>query len=143
MKEKVLFLCTHNSARSQMAEGLLRKMYGKYYDVYSAGISPSGIIPYTIKVMEEIGIDISHQRSKSILDFKGKKFDYIVTVCDKAKELCPFFPNGKHYLHKSFQDPVKNINNEQEALEVFRKVRDEIKKWIEKEFWKERRNEIS
>lgn len=131
-KKKVLFLCTHNSARSQMAEGILRKLRGDCYDVYSAGIYPSGIIFYTKKVMEEIGIDVSGQRSKSIDEFKGMRFDFVITVCDQAKELCPFFPDGEIQLHKNFENPAKYTGDE--ALPVFRRVRDEIKKWIEETF---------
>ncbi|MEM1513729.1 MAG: arsenate reductase ArsC [Candidatus Thermoplasmatota archaeon] len=133
-KQKVLFICMHNSARSQMAEGFLRAMCGEYYEAYSAGVQPSEVNPYAIKVMSEIGIDISKHRSKSIDEFYGIKFDYIVTVCDDAKEACPFFPGGKKYVHKGFIDPSKYEATEEEKLMIFRKVRDEIKEWIEKEF---------
>lgn len=96
-KKKVLFICTHNNARSQMAEGLLRSLYGDIYDTYSAGIEPSVVRKEAIKVMKEIGIDISKQRSKSVDEFLGIGFDYVVTVCDYAKDTCPFFPGGKNY----------------------------------------------
>ncbi|AGK61940.1 protein tyrosine phosphatase [Archaeoglobus sulfaticallidus PM70-1] len=124
MKKKVLFLCTENSARSQMAEGLLRALYGDRFEVYSAGIKPKTVNPNAVKVMREIGIDISSQKSKSVEEFRGMKFDLVVTVCDDAKENCPFFP-GKKIVHKSFTDPAKSNN-----LDAFRKVRDEIRKWI-------------
>ncbi|OHB83191.1 MAG: ArsC family transcriptional regulator [Planctomycetes bacterium RIFCSPHIGHO2_02_FULL_38_41] len=136
MKEKVLFICTHNSARSQMAEGFLRAMYGDYYDVYSAGIEPSKVNPYAIKVMAEIGIDISTQYSKNIDVFSGIKFDYVVTVCNQAKERCPFFQGGKEYLHCDFEDPSQINGNENQKLTNFKRVRDAIRNWIEKTFSK-------
>lgn len=120
-KKNVLFLCTHNAARSQMAEGLLRKSYGQRYIAQSAGIYPTQVHPLAIQVMKEIGIDISHHRSKSIDEFRGSSFDVVVTVCDHAKESCPFFP-GKNVLHQGFYDP--------RSLEEFRKIRDEIQQWI-------------
>ena len=133
-KKKIIFICTHNSARSQMAEALLRFMYGHKYQVFSAGTNPSKVNPFAIKVMAEIGIDISKHRSKSIDEFLKDKFDFIVTVCDSAKENCPFFPNGKNYIHKGFVDPSSFEGNEQEKLQIFRKVRDEIKEWLIKTF---------
>ena len=136
MKKKVLFLCTHNSARSQMAEGLLRAMYGDYYDVYSAGIEPSKVNPYAIKVMSEIGIDISTQYSKNIDVFSGIKFDYVITVCNQAKEKCTFFGGGKEYLHCDFEDPSQINGNENQKLTNFKRVRDSIRNWIEKTFSK-------
>ena len=101
VKKSVLFLCSHNSCRSQMAEGLLKSYYSDSYDVFSAGIIPTNVNPYAVEVMKEIGIDISSNSSKSIDEFKDKKFDIVVTVCDDAKEVCPFFP-GKKILHKNF-----------------------------------------
>jgi len=133
MKQKVLFLCTNNSARSQMAEGLLNTIYGSRYEAYSAGIEPTTLNPYAVEVMKELGIDISNNRSKSIEEFRGKTFGYVVTVCDNAKEVCPFFP-GKKILHKSFEDPAEFEGNIEETLDVFRRVRDEIKDWIKKTF---------
>ena len=133
MKKKVLFVCTHNSARSQMAEGLLNAIHGERYEGYSAGIEPTEVSPYIVKAMAEIGIDISKHRSKSIEEFRGKNFEYVVTVCDKAKETCPFFP-GRKILHKSFRDPSKFKGSEDETLEKVRQVRDEIKDWIENTF---------
>jgi len=134
MKKKVLFICTHNSARSQMAEGILRTLYGDRYEAYSAGTQPTKVNPYAIKVMSEIGIDISNHRSKSAEEFRGKEFDYVVTVCDNAKEACPFFPGGKTYLHKGFKDPSEFKGNENEIVAEFQRVRDEIKRWIEETF---------
>ncbi len=135
-KKKVLFICTHNSARSQMAEGLLNALYGDHYEAYSAGTEPSRVNPYAIKIMAEIGIDISNHFSKSIEKFKGMEFDFVVTVCDYAKENCPFFPGGKKYLHKGFKDPSKVKGDKNRVLEEFRRIRDEIKNWIEKTFSK-------
>lgn len=132
--KKVLFICTHNSARSQMAEGLIRSLYGDVYDAYSAGIEPSVVRKEAIKVMKEIGIDISKQRSKSVEEFIEMKFDYVVTVCDHAKDTCPFFPGGKNYMHQGFYDPSEYRGIESERLSKFRDVRDEIKDWIERTF---------
>lgn len=132
-KEKILFICTHNSARSQMAEGIMKSLYGEYYDVYSAGTVPSEVNPYAIKVMSEIGLDISKQRSKSIDEFRDFRFDYVITVCDQAKESCPFFPGGV-IIHKGFKDPSQSRGTEDEILTEFRKVRDEIKIWIKQTF---------
>lgn len=118
-----------------MAEALLNSLYGEKYEAYSAGIEPREINPYVIKAMAEIGIDISKQRSKSIKEFWGQKFEYVITVCDHAKENCPFFP-GEEIIHKSFEDPSKFRGSEEEIMEKVRRVRDEIKKWIEETFGK-------
>lgn len=126
MKKKVLFICTHNSARSQMAEGFLNALYGDRYEGYSAGMETAKVNPYAVKVMAEIGIDISAHRSKSIEEFRGKSFDYVVTVCDHAKEACPFFP-GEKILHRDFEDPSEFKGTTDEILEEVRRVRDEIK----------------
>jgi arsenate reductase len=133
-KKKVLFICTHNSARSQIAEGLLKDLYGDKYEACSAGTEPSAINPFAIKAMNEIGIDISKQRSKSINEFMNSQFDYVITVCDLAKAACPFFPNGKHYLHKSFKDPSETSGSDAEKLRAFCISRDEIKRWLEEIF---------
>ncbi len=133
-KKKVLFICTHNSARSQMAEGLLKHFHGDRYDVYSAGTDPTKVNPYAIKVMEEIGIDISKNYSKNIDKFLNDDFEFVITVCDRANEFCPFFPGGKKRLHKSFEDPSEFEGSNQEKLDVFRQIRDEIKEWINKIF---------
>lgn len=113
-----------------MAEALLRALYGEKYDAYSAGTQPSGVNRYAVQVMKEIGIDISAQRSKSIDEFRGWNFDVVVTVCDQARESCPFFPGARKYLHQGFEDPSGFEGSEAEKLAVFRKVRDEIKAWI-------------
>ena len=132
MKE-ILFICTHNSARSQMAEAIVNALHGDRYKAYSAGTEPTSINPYVIKVMSEIGIDTSRQKSKSIKEFQGKRFNYVVTVCDHAKETCPFFP-GEKIVHKSFADPSKVQGTEEQILKQVRHVRDEIREWIEKTF---------
>ncbi len=137
MKKKVLFICTHNSARSQMAEGLLRSLYGDHYEAYSAGTQPSRVNPYAIKAMAEIGINISTHYSKNIDVFHGIRFDYVVTVCNKAKEACPLFQGGNASLHNDFDDPSQLNGNEDEKLAGFRKTRDVIQGWIEKTFGKE------
>jgi len=133
MKKKVLFICTHNSARSQIAEGFLNALYGSSYEAHSAGIEPTSVNPYAIKVMAEIGIDISAHRSKGMEEFRGENFAYVVTVCDHAKEACPFFP-GETILHRGFDDPSEFTGTEDEILAEIRRVRDEIKGWIEKTF---------
>ena len=135
-KKRVLFICTHNAARSQMAEGLLRVLHGGLYEAYSAGTEPGGVSPYSFKVMNEIGIDMGAHRSKSIQEFFGQQFDYVVTVCDQAKEACPYFPGGKKIVHQSFADPSVLIGTEEEIIADFRRIRDEIKSWIENEFVK-------
>jgi len=132
-KKRVLFICTHNSARSQMAEGFLKAFYPEHYEVYSGGIKPSEVNPYAIKVMKEIDIDISHHRAKSVSEFVGQTFDYVITVCDQAKESCPFFPGGK-IIHKSFKDPSQLKGTEKEVIIGFRVARDEIRDWIESDF---------
>jgi arsenate reductase len=123
-KKRVLFLCTGNSARSQMAEGLLRADAGERYEVFSAGTSPKGLHPQTIATMKEIGVDVSHQTSKNVAHFDGKHFDYVITVCDRAKEACPVFP-GSTTIHWSFDDPADAPDEEQP--QTFRRVRDEIR----------------
>jgi arsenate reductase len=133
-KNRVLFICTHNAARSQMAEGLLRALHGNRYEVFSAGTEPGRVSPYAIKVMAEIGIDIGAHRAKKIQEFLDQAFDYVVTVCDHAKESCPFFPGGKKILHQSFEDPSTLTGPEEEIMAGFRRIRDEIRRWIEEEF---------
>ncbi len=128
MKQRVLFLCTGNSARSQMAEGLLRHMAGDRFEVFSAGTRPAGLNPNAVKAMAEIGIDISRSRSKSVDEFAAQKFDYVLTVCDNAKEQCPIFPGNGNRVHRSFEDPAAAPPDQQ--LAVFRKVRDQIAEWL-------------
>lgn len=134
MKERVLFICIHNSARSQMAEGLLRSLYGERYEVISAGTEPGEVNPNAIEVMKEIGIDISNHYSKNVKDFINEDFDYVVTVCGGARETCPFFPGGKKQLHKGFEDPSSFSGNKEEVLAKFREIRDNLKEWIEEFF---------
>lgn len=137
-KKRVLFICTHNSARSQIAEGFLKGLHGERYEAYSAGTQPSTVNPYAIKVMAEIGIDISKQRAKSVNEFLGVEFDYVITVCNHAKETCPFFSGAKNYLHQGFTDPSHLKGNEDEILNAFRYVRDEIRDWLVKTFGDEK-----
>jgi len=134
LKETVLIICNHNSARSQIAEGLLKSLFGEYYEVYSAGSDPTIVNPYAIEVMIEIGVDISKNRSKSLKEFDGLEFDYVVTVCGGDSQTCPFFSEGKTYLHERFEDPTKVNGTDQEKIDAFRRTRDEIKRWIEKTF---------
>ncbi len=126
-KRNVLFLCTGNSCRSQMAEGLARHFYGHLYDVYSAGTQPSGYVhPLAIRVMQEIGIDISQGYSKSPDEFRDVTFDLVITVCDDAAETCPLWLREGHVEHIGFYDPAQAQGSEEERLAVFRQVRDEI-----------------
>lgn len=130
-KKRVLILCTGNSARSQMAEGLLRHDGGEAFEVDSAGVKPSQVRPEAIEVMKEIGIDISGHRSKSVDEFNGQEFDYVITVCDHAKETCPVFPGKTRRIHESFEDPpAPGTKSEEETLAIFRRVRDEIREWM-------------
>lgn len=131
VNKKVLFLCTQNSARSQMAEALLNNMYPDRYEAFSAGTHPSKVNPYAVEAMRRLGIDISNHRSKSIEEFKDHEFDYVITVCDNARENCPYFP-GKMVIHQSFPDPASKKGTDHEILAEFIKVRDQIKEWIEK-----------
>lgn len=125
-KGRVLILCTGNSARSQMAEGLLREMAGGRFEVESAGTRPAGLRPEAVEAMREAGVDISGQRSKSVDEFAGQKFDYVITVCDNAREECPVFPAGTRRVHWSFDDPAAVRGDDAERLAAFRRVRDEI-----------------
>jgi len=122
-KKRVLFLCTGNSARSQMAEGLLRSMASDRFDVVSAGTQPKGVHPRTIDAMRELGIDVSSHSSKDVQQFLNENFDYVITVCDRAKQACPIFP-GAEPIHWGFDDPA-DANPEQQ-MEAFRRVRNEI-----------------
>jgi arsenate reductase len=126
MKKRVLFLCTGNSCRSQMAEGWLRHLAGDRFDVSSAGTSPVGLNPGAVEAMRESGVDISAHRSKHLTEFAGVRFDYVVTVCDRARETCPIFPGARTVLHWSFDDPAAAKGTDEERRAVFRRVRDEI-----------------
>lgn len=126
-KTRVLFLCSGNSARSQMAEALLRKKAGDQFEVYSAGLEPAGLNPYTVRVLEEIGLDTINLRSKSLNSFIGKMhFGYLITVCSRAEEKCPIFPGMGMRLHWPFDDPAAFKGSEEETMAVFRGVRDQI-----------------
>ncbi|HEX2268837.1 MAG TPA: arsenate reductase ArsC [Pyrinomonadaceae bacterium] len=130
-QKRVLILCTGNSARSQMAEGLLRHEAGDRFDVQSAGINPTSVRPEAIEAMKEIGVDISKHRSKSVDDFAGEDFDYVITVCDNARETCPVFPGKARRIHESFEDPPPaSVGDYNSRMEIFRRVRDELHQWL-------------
>jgi arsenate reductase (thioredoxin) len=129
-RKRVLILCTGNSARSQIGEGLLRHDAGDRFEVSSAGTHPSRVRPEAITVMHEIGIDISNQRSKSVDEFAGEQFDYVLTVCDQARESCPIYPGHGQRLHHAFPDPAAIQGSEEERLHAFRKVRDQIRSYL-------------
>ena len=134
-KLKILFLCTGNSCRSQMAEGWTRFLKGDRIEPFSAGTVVQGVNPLAVKVMKEVGVDISHQRSKHIDEVIDSEFDYVITVCDNARENCPFFPGKTERVHVGFDDPprlAENAESEEEALTHYRRVRDEIKAFVEK-----------
>ena len=131
MKKKILILCTGNSCRSQMAEGYFRNMVGDRLEVFSAGLAPSVVNPTAISVMKEDGVDISNQTSKNVDQFVGQQFDYIITVCDNAKEHCPNFPGKAERIHWSFEDPAEATGTDEEVFNVFRKVRNQIKEKID------------
>ena len=133
MKQRILFLCTHNSARSQMAEGLLRHLGGDRFEVFSAGTEATHVRPLAIKAMAELGIDISKQQSKTLECYLNEPFDEVITVCDTAAETCPIFPGAAHRRHWSLQDPSQAKGSEAEQLAVYRHVRNEIRSRIEKE----------
>jgi len=133
-KKKILFLCTGNSCRSQMAEGWARHLKSDEIEAYSAGIETHGLNPYAVKVMKEAGVDISAHRSKLVTEVKDIQFDYVVTVCGHANETCPFFPGKTKVVHVGFDDPpklAKNFGTEQEKLDCYRRVRDQIKTFVE------------
>ncbi|HYP02616.1 MAG TPA: arsenate reductase ArsC [Pyrinomonadaceae bacterium] len=126
-KRRALILCTGNSARSQMAEGLLKADGGGRFEVFSAGVSPGRVRPEAVEAMREVGINISDQRSKSVEEFAGQAFDYVITVCDNAREQCPVFPAETTRIHWSFDDPAAAEGDAGQRLAVFRRVRDEIR----------------
>lgn len=130
LKKRILILCTGNSARSQMAEGLLRHDAGDRFEVSSAGTKPGHVRPEAIAVMRELGIDISGHRSKHVDEFAGQSFDCVLTVCDNAKEVCPIFPAATKMIHHSFADPAALEGTEEERLALFRSVRDEIREYL-------------
>lgn len=134
--KKVLVLCTGNSARSQMAEGLLKHITQDRYEVHSAGTKPSIVRSEAIKVLKEIGMDISNNRSKSVEEFAEQEIDYVLTVCDNSKENCPYFPAKTEFIHHSFNDPAEIEGDEETRIAAFRQVRDQIKKYLENDFVK-------
>ena len=128
--QRVLILCTGNSARSQMAEGLLRQLAADRFEVFSAGTKPGTVRQEAVLVMKEIGIDISGHRSKHVNEFAGQPFDYVLTVCDNAKESCPVYPVGTKQVHQSFEDPAAVRGSEAERLDAFRRVRDQLAAYL-------------
>lgn len=130
-KKSILVLCTGNSARSQMAEGILRNRFGDRFEVYSAGTHPSIVLPWAIQALAEIGIDISGNRSKSVDEFAGRDIDYVLTVCDNARENCPYFPARTKLIHHAFEDPAFVPGGDEARLAAFRRVRDQIRKYAE------------
>jgi arsenate reductase (thioredoxin) len=135
-KTRLLFICTHNSARSQMAEGLVNALYGDRFEAFSAGTKPGEVRPAAIRVMAEIGIDISSHRSKGLDEFTDQRFDHVIMVCDDAARDCPFFPGGRNYIHHAFKDPAGCKGSDEEILDCFRLSRDDIRRWIEETFIK-------
>lgn len=133
MKQRVLFICTHNSARSQMAEGLLRHLAGDRFEAFSAGTEATLVRPLAIKVMAEVGIDISGQESKTLARYLNEPFAMVITVCDTAAETCPIFPGAAQRRHWSLMDPSKATGSEAEQLTVYRRVRDELRAHIASE----------
>jgi arsenate reductase len=130
-KKRVLILCTGNSARSQMAEGILRNDAGDRFEVFSAGTKPGSVRPEAIEAMREIGIDISGHRSKSLDEYLVENFDYVITVCDNAAENCPVFPGKAERIHQSFEDPPPpGVGDDAHRMSIFRRVRDEIREWL-------------
>ena len=132
-RQRILFLCTHNSARSQMAEGLLRHLGGERFEAFSAGTEATHVRPLAIAAMAELGIDVSRQESKTLDRYLGEPFDAVITVCDQAAEACPVFPGARRRLHWSFPDPSKATGTQEEQLAVYRQVRDAIQEHIERE----------
>jgi arsenate reductase len=133
-KARILFLCTGNSCRSQMAEAWTKNLKGDLLEAYSAGVEPRGVDPRAVKAMAEAGIDISGQKSKGVDALGSVEFDYVITLCDNARESCPYFPAKTKLVHKGFDDPPKlaeNAKNEEEAMAPYRRVRDEIKAFVE------------
>ena len=133
-KKSVLFICIHNAARSQMAEAILNKLYGDRYTAFSAGTDPTQIDPLVVLVMREIGVDVSNCRSKELKIFKDSAIDYVITLCDQAKESCPYFPGGIEHLHKGFSDPSEFKGKAEDVINGYRRIRDGTQNWIEKEF---------
>ena len=129
MKKKILVLCTGNSCRSQIAHGYLQYFAGENAEIYSAGVETHGVNPRAIATMMEDGIDISTHTSNNVLEYQGIDFDFVITVCDNAKERCPYFPSNAKKLHHNFPDPAKATGSEEEINQAFADVRDEIKEF--------------
>lgn len=129
-KQRVLLVCEHNAARSQMAEAFFKEFYGDNFDVYSAGSEPHAIDPQAIQVMAEIEIDISHQTPNSLNDYANQEFDYVITICGNYNA-CPFFLGGKEYFIKPFPDPSSFTGSKEERLEIFRQIREELGDWVQ------------
>jgi arsenate reductase len=132
-RSRILFLCTHNSARSQMAEGLLRAIAGDRFEAHSAGTKATHVRALAVRAMDEIGVDITGQESKTLERYLQEPFEYVITVCDDANEACPFFPGARNRLHWSLEDPSRAEGSDDERLAIFRRVRDEIRERIEQE----------
>ena len=132
--DTVLIVCTHNSSRSQMAEGLLRARYGDRYEVHSAGTEPGGVNPFAVEVMAELDIDLSHHTSDHVYAYTDRSLDVVVTVCDDAAESCPYVQAEKQNLHRGFEDPSAVTGTDDEKRAAFRRVRDEIADWIDATF---------
>jgi arsenate reductase (thioredoxin) len=128
--KKILFICTKNSARSQMAEALVNHDLAGRFEAFSAGTDPSTVHPLAVRAMGEVGIDISNQRSKGLEEFSGKQFDYVVTLCDQANESCPVFFGGVTRLHMGFPDPAEPVNDDDKQLDLFRRVRDQVREKV-------------
>ena len=134
MRQDVLFVCTHNAARSQMAEGLLRALYGERFRAFSAGTEPGSVHPLAIRAMAEMGIDLLGHRSKSLDEFRGRAFAYVITVCDQARDRCPVFPNAGRVRHWGLPDPSRAEGDDAARLEAFRRVRDALAQRLAAEF---------
>ncbi|GAJ15030.1 unnamed protein product [marine sediment metagenome] len=135
LQKGILFLCTGNSCRSQMAEGFAKKMLPKNMEIFSAGLEPKGVHPIAVKVMQEIGVDISHQKSKNISEISIDKISIVVTLCGDAAERCPVFPGKVKRIHWELEDPAKAQGSQEEIIKIFQKVRDKIRSHIENEKW--------
>ena len=135
-KKSVLILCTGNSARSQMAEGLLKRICRDTYEIHSAGTRPIGISPEAVEALAEVGVDISSNTSKSVDSFAGREFDYVLTVCDNARENCPFFPARTRFVHHAFEDPWLERGGQEARMSAFRRVRDLINEYLRDDFVK-------
>ncbi|MBP7231735.1 MAG: arsenate reductase ArsC [Syntrophaceae bacterium] len=140
-RKSVLFVCTHNAVRSQMAEAFLRHLFGDRYLVASAGSDPQKVDPLVLQVLHEAGIDASRQKAKGLDIYQNEYFDAVVTVCDKARESCPYFPHTARHIHKSFTDPSLFCGKPEEIIDEYRRIRNEIRSWVEKVFRREAWND--